>query len=501
MFSKALFKQSCKANGIMWITITIAVCIMLACLMMISGGGNLGEMRTGITNTMVQDTMDKQIQSRALNYYNITENTLEKINSYDLSNPMNYLLLQNDLQNYIDEICQSNNYQEGTDEYNEVLALVYGTITYDFNLDGENEIDIGLDYTYLTKPIDMKDEVYMREYASSFLSSNMVSEQNVDKVLSQLSQYSIDEEDYKNLTYTNEQGQKVSRYTGESGKVYIKDLSTDSIVTYLARLEYELESLDPSDPSFTEQENAIKNALIAEVGESFLSSLPQSVGESLQELGTMDLFNLITGSIFFKVAGLLLPIIYIIMVANNLIAGQVDSGSMAYILSTSTKRKQVVYTQATYLVGSLFLMCLCTTAVSFLCFMFLDTSMITMTYGELALLNIGFFITLFAISGISFLTSCWFNRTKHSMGIGGGLNMFFLVATILGLFGSKVLPSVVRIDSLNFFNYCSIITLFDEMSILGGTTTFIWKLAILVVVGIVCYVIGAEKFKRKDLPL
>lgn len=495
MFSKALFKQSCKANGIMWITITVAVCIMLACLMMISGGGNLGEMRTGITNTMVQDTMDKQIQSRALNYYNITENTLEIIN---LSNP---LLLQQDLQDYIDELCQANNYQEGTDEYNEVLALVYGTITYDFDFDGKNEIDIGLDYTYITKPTNMEDEIYMREYSSSFLSSNMVSEQNVDKVINQLSQYSIDEEAYQNLTYINDEGQEVSRYTGDSGKIYIKELSIDSIVTYLARLEYELEALDPSGPSYNEQENAIKNALIAEVGESFLSSLPESVGESFQELGTMDLFNLITGSIFFKVAGLLLPIIYIIMVANNLIAGQVDSGSMAYILSTSTKRRQVVYTQATYLVGSLFLMCLCTTAVSFICFMTLDTSMITMTYGELALLNIGFFITLFAISGISFLTSCWFNRTKHSMGIGGGLNMFFLVATILGLFGSKVLPSVVRIDSLNFFNYCSIITLFDEMSILNGTTTFIWKLGILVVIGIICYIIGAEKFKRKDLPL
>ena len=87
------------------------------------------------------------------------------------------------------------------------------------------------------------------------------------------------------------------------------------------------------------------------------------------------------------------------------------------------------------------------------------------------------------------------------MGIGGGINMFFLVATILGLFGSKVLPNVVRIDSLNFFNYLSVITLFDEMSILGGTTTFIWKFAILIVVGVLCYIIGAERFKKKDLPL
>lgn len=41
-----------------------------------------------------------------------------------------------------------------------------------------------------------------------------------------------------------------------------------------------------------------------------------------------------------------------IMASNNLISGQVDSGSMAYVLSTSTKRRTVVFTQAGYLIGS-----------------------------------------------------------------------------------------------------------------------------------------------------
>lgn len=31
------------------------------------------------------------------------------------------------------------------------------------------------------------------------------------------------------------------------------------------------------------------------------------------------------------------------------------------------------------------------------------------------------------------------------MALGGGLNMFFLVATMLGLFGSPVFPSIIRI--------------------------------------------------------
>ena len=83
------------------------------------------------------------------------------------------------------------------------------------------------------------------------------------------------------------------------------------------------------------------------------------------------------------------------------------------------------------------------------------------------------------------------------MALGGGFSMFFLVATMLGLFGSQVIPSVVRLDALNNFNYVSLITLFDSVSIISGTTTFIWKLAILFVIGLVGYVIGSIRFKKK----
>ena len=235
------------------------------------------------------------------------------------------------------------------------------------------------------------------------------------------------------------------------------------------------------------------NKLQTELSNGLLDALPSEVSDAIEEIGKMDLYALIVGSIFFKMAGLLLPIIYIIMVSNNLISGQVDSGSMAYVLSTSTKRKEVTFTQACYLIGSLFLMMCATTITSCICFAFVNPSVTELTYGA--------FITLFAISGINFLTSCWFDRSKRSMALGGGFSMFFLVATMLGLFGSQVIPSVVRLDALNNFNYVSLITLFDSVSIISGTTTFIWKLAILFVIGLVGYVIGSIRFKKKDLPL
>ena len=61
------------------------------------------------------------------------------------------------------------------------------------------------------------------------------------------------------------------------------------------------------------------------------------------------------------------------------------------------------------------------------------------------------------------------------MAIGGGLSIFALVAAMLGLFGSQVIPKVVRLDALNYFNYTTIISMFDVVSIMDGTVTFIWK--------------------------
>lgn len=240
--------------------------------------------------------------------------------------------------------------------------------------------------------------------------------------------------------------------------------------------------------------------LAADISSSFLSTLPSTVSSALEEIGKEDLYTLVVGSIFYKLAGLLLPIIYMIMASNNLIAGQVDSGSMAYVLSTSIKRITVVFTQAVYLIGSLFAMFFLTTVTGCICLATI-TEDVALTYGNLILLNLGAFLVLLALSGLCFFTSCVFDRSKRSMAIGGGLSIFALVAAMLGLFGSPVIPSVVRLTSLNNFNYVTIISLFDVISIMEGTGAFIWKFAVLAVLGVVGYIAGSAIFTKKDLPL
>ena len=126
---------------------------------------------------------------------------------------------------------------------------------------------------------------------------------------------------------------------------------------------------------------------------------------------------------------------------------------------------------------------------------------VSLTYGKLILLNLGAFLVLFALSGLCFFTSCYFDRSKRSMAIGGGLSIFALVAAMLGLFGSEVIPSVVRLDSLNYFNYTTIISLFDVISIIKGSNVYIIKFVILVAMGLIGYILGSMKFIKKDLPL
>ena len=494
MFNKALFKQSCKANGILWAIITFATCFMLACVMIISGNGNLTKLTGSMSSSIIESTVESTMEQTALSYYVVTDEVMDQLSGFVTSE--NFDALYPTFESMLPGMLQQE--MEMTEEE---AAQLSSFIIRAFNKDHQA---ISED----VQPENLKDVVtsgdadrmsnYVQKNVSILVAQDMTSDEYIQLILASLSDYGITAEGYADFTYEKtdsetEEKTEVSKFVGEDGKEYIDHLSNSAIVTLRARLEYEI-AQGKDEATATEE-------IIGDLTATFLSSLPDELEQSLREIGELDIYSMIVGTIFYNIAGLLLPMIYMVMVANNLIAGQVDRGSMAYVLSTSVKRKQVVFTQAFFLVLSLFAMFACTTLTSVICLACLNGSNITLGYGELLLLNLGAFIAMFAMSGISFLASCWFNRTKYSLGIGGGLNIFFLVATILGLFGSSAMPSVVRLDSLNFFNYVSLISLFDVNSILSGTLTYLWKLGILVVVGIVCFCVGAWKFKRKDLPL
>jgi len=499
MFSKALFKQSWKANGLMWGIITFAVCFMLACVMLITGGGNIAIVKNGVEDTIIQSQIEASAKKRAINYYEINTAAMEKFDSdflaaYTESNgnaTIAYASALKSLQSYTNDVIASYGYTTNQTEGKEI----YGAVMYTLNPMGQCDsfyTEIGetpMTYDMTTIASETRESYrtdYCAKVASMYLASNMTTESAVEKLVVQLSDYGITREKYDAFGYDY---------------ATLKDLSMTGLYTYEAQLGYEISKLDASASDYAEQVKQVKESVASELSGGFLATLPQEVSDALEEIGGMDLYNLIVGSIFYKMAGLLLPFIYVIMVSNSLIAGQVDSGSMAYILSTSTKRREVTFTQAMFLICSIFLMVCCMTLTSVICLAIVASPDITLTYAQLIWMNLGSFMVLFAVSGICFLASCWFNRSKKAMALGGGVSMFFLVATMLGLFGSPTLPSIVRLSALNYFNYVSIISLFDIIGILGGSLNFLWKFAILFGIGLACYIIGSVKFRKKDLPL
>ena len=596
MFSKALFKQSCKANGIMWIIITFAVCLMLSCVMLISGSGNIGKVKNSLEDTIITAEINANIEKRSINYYSIGTDGLKQYDkmfvqnyqslstyagsvdtwfagqpseeqfpaytntiqglyaqtfnnwlaqkptktgemteeqysqllagwmakkpsqsSTDVLAKVCYMATASDLQSYEQQKALEVNkdYVAGSDESNEIVGAAICALDPTLNesiseLYTTNNIDIPASYdvqsllahlsagdieTYLASS-ERAEYIQNRTQIASgvYIAGNMTTEKNINQLVEALSGYGVTKEKYDTFGYTFEN---------------INHRSQTTLISFQGRYDYELGLLDekyptPEQKASEEYANAVKTMvadLTADLSDSLLASLPQDVSSALEEVGQMDLYSLIVGSIFYKMAGLLLPIIYMIMASNNLIAGQVDSGSMAYILSTSTKRKQVTFTQGLFLAGSLFVMFCCTTITSCVCLAILNNPALQLTYGKLILLNLGAFVTLFAMSGICFLSSCIFNKTRYAIGIGGGINIFFFICSILGLFGSKAMPGAIRIDSMDIFNYFTIDSLYDGLAAMNGEAIYWLKLVGLLAISLITTNIGIAYFNKKDLPL
>lgn len=250
--------------------------------------------------------------------------------------------------------------------------------------------------------------------------------------------------------------------------------------------------------------------------------LLEQMGFSLSRIQTMSQIDLnsILNDLVYKIAGVLLPMIYVMITCNKLVASQVSDGSMAYILSTPTNRKTVVRTQYLFLLLSLIAMyvIIATGAYSSGAVGYFITKPENINFGTFTLRTLlycfGSFCAMFGLSGICFGASCWFNKSNNSTAVGGGACVLAFLCCILGLFGNKVFVSVgIGVEAMNIFNFLSLYTLIDTESMsefakfvshaYGGSLSlnWLWEVGILLVIGAVFAYIGGYKFTKKDLPL
>ncbi|HAS04986.1 MAG TPA: hypothetical protein DCR71_04460 [Dehalococcoidia bacterium] len=218
----------------------------------------------------------------------------------------------------------------------------------------------------------------------------------------------------------------------------------------------------------------------------------------LTNITSMDMDQVIN-EIFYSLTMVLLPLVYVIVTGNKLFASQVDNGSMAFVLSTPTKRTTVSFTQMFFMIVSLFAMFTITSVVDITVTQILDRNIDSST---ILLMNYGLFLFTLAMGGLCFMFSSIFNYSKYSLAFGGGFGLLFFLCKILGLFGTDIfMQAGIGIESMNTFNYLTMISLFDTGSIADGTSDYLWKFGILFGIAVISFAIGTTSFAKKDLPL
>lgn len=562
-FSKALFKQSMKANWVKWVAVTVSTCVMLAIVIIVLGNLGINDIRDSLKNVFVQADQESYLKENAVDSYDMYLLSTSFENTIITANPEGETLdnikvvwntVGGQYDSKIEDFKTANEGREPTEEektlirkeiIDNLLPMIKGFLSSldpSLGIDAsqiEDQMIIDLldgflkaydgcgvtteqeDFIEKAKPVIEQaylNFIYNNAYSTSIAQENSEAmalqtaqtaqsiaqiaigsykEDALDENGQLKPDYVYDQKNYieeassitnqtmYDMTYSQMLAQGMTEEEADQYAVSVKVISNTAISTYQLWLS----------------EGKTAEEAKAEATKSISDQIPEKVAEALSELGNMDIYGLIIGSIFYKIAGLLLPMVFVIMTANGLIAGQVDSGSMAYVLSTPTKRRTVTCTQMTYLMISLLAMFLMVTVVSVISVWIVGGNAFAINFGEILLLNLGAFLTMFAIAGYCFMCSAIFNRNKYSMSIGGGLTIFSLVCTILGLFGSEVVPSAMRISQMNFFNYLSLITFFDTTSILNGSLTYLWKFGILLAVGIITFIVGVFRFDKKDLPL
>lgn len=186
---------------------------------------------------------------------------------------------------------------------------------------------------------------------------------------------------------------------------------------------------------------------------------------------------------------IVIPLIFIILMSSRLVARYVDRGSMAYLLATPNKRTKIITTQAIVMIISLLSIVIYVTVLVIVCANMMFNEGIDIE--KFTLVNIGLLGLLIFLSGMCFLSSCCFNETKLSIGVGAGLSIFFILVQMLSQVG----------DKMEFLKYVTPLTLFQPEKLLYQNSEAIIYILILYGLGFIMYIIGILIFKRKDLSL
>jgi ABC-2 type transport system permease protein len=225
-------------------------------------------------------------------------------------------------------------------------------------------------------------------------------------------------------------------------------------------------------------------------GSDPFATMPDSMRNAFGMGENMGDLTSFLASGFYGISFVMFLMIYCIIVANQLMSGLVDRGSMAYLLSTPVSRKRVATTQASVLIMNLLIIVSLTTIAGLIMSPILvdDVKLDISTFIQINLMG---FLLFFVISAYSFLFSCLFNESKQTLAATGLLSVLFY-----GLY----LVSNMNADFEWLQNF-TLLSAFQPAEITAGTFD-IWPISIgLGIAGIFLYRMAIWIFSKRDLPL
>lgn len=228
-----------------------------------------------------------------------------------------------------------------------------------------------------------------------------------------------------------------------------------------------------------------------ELGES-LKMMAESMPEIFAAFGMAEVGETLLEFLSGYLYGMLFvafPGVFIIILTNRLCAKYVDNGSMAYLLAGPGKRREIMRTQAIFMVGCLVLM------VLYVFGLLAVTSKILFP-GELDMagffcVNVGLLGILLFFGGAGFFVSCLSNESRHAVGFTSAVVVYTILVQMISQVG----------DKFENLKYITPVTLFDVEGLSLGEAKAWIMCAVLYLTGIALICAGIVKFNRRDLPL
>lgn len=181
------------------------------------------------------------------------------------------------------------------------------------------------------------------------------------------------------------------------------------------------------------------------------------------------------------------PMLFILILSNRLVARYTDRGSMAWLLASPHKRRELAVNQAVVLMAET----LALTGYVTLCEIALSAALFP---GELDLpaflrVNLGLYGLILFLGGLSFCCSCLFGESRRAVGVSAGCCVAFVLVQMVSQVGEKY-------ESLR---YATPLTLFDPEGLAAGDGQALACLAVLCLTGAALFAAGIAGFCRKDI--